>query len=225
MHLGIIKITYNRTVTHFMDNRFVNLGEEVILTLLSQSGTSESATVCFVISLSICYWQFKCWVLHVLCVCVCVCVCVRACACVCERERDRVTSQHINYLNRGLCVWVCVCVCVRERERERERESDRVTSQRSVQCVRNRLNRGLFANTYKHHHCVRHATLFPSRAWTDGKTKDIINCLYFYFESWSSRLWKGALHFRSGLWCSANHNALCQLANQSRLCLSEGGTL
>ncbi len=27
------------------------------------------------------------------------------------------------------------------------------------------------------------------------------------------------------LWCSANHNALGQLANQSRLCLSEGGTL
>ncbi len=25
------------------------------------------------------------------------------------------------------------------------------------------------------------------------------------------------------LWCSANYNALCQLANQSRLCLSEGG--
>ncbi len=24
------------------------------------------------------------------------------------------------------------------------------------------------------------------------------------------------------LWCSANRNALCQLANQSRLCLSEG---
>ncbi len=54
MHLGIIKITYNRTVTHFMDKSFVNLGEEVILTLLGQSGTSESATVCFVMSLSIC---------------------------------------------------------------------------------------------------------------------------------------------------------------------------
>ncbi len=27
------------------------------------------------------------------------------------------------------------------------------------------------------------------------------------------------------LWCSANHNALCQLANQSRLCLLEGGAL
>ncbi len=27
------------------------------------------------------------------------------------------------------------------------------------------------------------------------------------------------------LWCSANHNALGQLANQSRLCLSEGGAM
>ncbi len=27
------------------------------------------------------------------------------------------------------------------------------------------------------------------------------------------------------LWCSANHNALCLLANQSRLHLLEGGTL
>ncbi len=26
MHLGIIKITYNRTETHFMDDSFVNLG-------------------------------------------------------------------------------------------------------------------------------------------------------------------------------------------------------
>ncbi len=155
---GIIKIIYNRTATHFMDDSFVNLGEEVILTLLWQPGASESVTVSmFYISLSICYWLFKCGVLRV----VCVCERVR----VCERERDRVTSQHISYLNRGLCV--CVCVCVWER--------DRVTSQRSVQPVRNRLNRGLFANRYELHHCVCHATLFPSRAWTDGKTKDIIN--------------------------------------------------
>ncbi len=34
MHLGIIKITCNRTATHFVNDRFVNLGEEVILTLL-----------------------------------------------------------------------------------------------------------------------------------------------------------------------------------------------
>ncbi len=58
-----------------------------------------------------------------------------------ERERETVTS-----LNRSMPVCVCVCVCVRERERERERD-DCVTSQQSVQRVRNRLNRGLFANT------------------------------------------------------------------------------
>ncbi len=138
-----------------MDDSFVNLGEEVILTLLWQSGASESVTVCFVISLSICYWLLKCRVLRVVCVC----------------ERERVTAQ------RRVCVW------------ERERETGSHHSGVSF------LNRGLFANTYKLHHCVCHATLFPSLAWTDGKTKDIINCLYFYFESWSSRLWKGVLHF------------------------------
>ncbi len=34
MHLEIIIITYNRTATHFIDDSFVNLGDEVILTLL-----------------------------------------------------------------------------------------------------------------------------------------------------------------------------------------------
>ncbi len=58
MHLGIIKITYYRTAMHFMDDRFVNL-EEVILTFLWKSGTSDSATVCLVIRLSICYWLFN----------------------------------------------------------------------------------------------------------------------------------------------------------------------
>ncbi len=95
-----------------MDDRFVNLGEEVILTLLWKSGTSESATVSFVIILNICYWLL------------CLCVCERDSERErererqWERERDRVTSQHI---------LIAVCVC--ERERERERERDRVTSQ------------------------------------------------------------------------------------------------
>ncbi len=44
MQSGIIKITYNGTAMHFMDDRFVNLGEEVILTLLWESGASESET-------------------------------------------------------------------------------------------------------------------------------------------------------------------------------------
>ncbi len=51
------------------------------------------------------------------------------CVCVCEREGDTVTQQRL------------VCLCERESERET------VTSQRSVQHVRNSLNRGLFANT------------------------------------------------------------------------------
>jgi len=45
--------------------------------------------------------------------------------------------------------------------------------------------------------------VISKRASTDGKTKDIINCLFFHFESWSSQLWKGALNFDSWLWCSA----------------------
>ncbi len=72
-------------------------------------------------------------------------------------ERERVTAQ------RRVCVCVLACVCERE--------------------TRSHHNRGLCANTYEHHHCDCHETLFPSLARTDGKTKDIINCLYIYFES------------------------------------------
>ncbi len=160
--------------------------------MLWQSGASESATVCFVISLSICYWLFKCRVLRI----VCVCVWERGrhghttAACVCERER----------------ACVCVCVCVRERERERQT----VTSQRSVQPVRNRLNCGLFANTYELHHCVCHATLFLT---------------VFILKAEAHDYGKGRYISYSCLWCSANHNALCQLANQSRLRMLEGGAL
>ncbi len=35
MHLGIIKIVYNRKEMHFMDDRLVNLGEEEYLTALT----------------------------------------------------------------------------------------------------------------------------------------------------------------------------------------------
>ncbi len=161
---------------HFMDDRFMNLGEEVILTLLWQSGASESSTVCFVISLSICYWQLKCGV---------------------------------------LCV---VCVWERQKERKRERETgshhSRVYSPSVIAAC---------LQTHTSFITVCHATLFHSRLELMVKLRTLLTV--FNFESWSSWLWKGALHFRCGLWCSANHNALCQLANQSRLCLSEGGTL
>ncbi len=129
---------------------------------------SESMTVCFVISSSICYWLFKCGVLRVMC---------------------------------------RVCVC----------EGNRVTSQRSVQPVRNHLNRSLCtANIYEQHYCVCHWTLFPFRAWTDGKTK---------LKTEARDYGKGHYISDACLWCSANHNVLGQLANQSKLCLLEGEVL
>ncbi len=47
------------------------------------------------------------------------------------------------------------------------------------------------ANTYEHHHCVCHVILFSSGAWTDGKTKDIFNFLYFYLKDEARNNGKG----------------------------------
>ncbi len=58
--------------------------------------------------------------------------------------------------------------------------------------------------------------MFPFRAWTDGKTN---------LKAEASDYGQGRYISDTCLWCSANHNALGQLANQSRLCLSEGGAL
>ncbi len=71
----------------------------------------------------------------------------------------------------SVCARVCVCVW--------ERETGSHHSE--VSCP----NRSLCANTYKHHHCVCHVTLFLFGAWTDGKTKSIINCIYIYLKKWS----------------------------------------
>ncbi len=120
--------------------------------------------VCFVISSSICYWLFKCGVLHV----VCVCMCARV------RERDRVTS-----LESAVLTAACV-------------------------------------QTHKSFISVCFATLFLFRAWTDGNTNLEAEACDYGKERYISD---------ACLWCSANHNALCQLANQSRLHLLEGGAL
>ncbi len=154
-----------------MDDRFVNLGEEVILTLLWQSGTSESATVCMLYLL--------------------LTVQMRSFACVCERDKG---PSGVGCLNCGLCVWE----------------------------IRNHLNRGLFANTYKHHHCVCHVTLFPSRLELMLKLRILLTVFTFILKAKAHDYGKGRYISDKCLRCSANHNALCQLANQSRLCLSEG---
>ncbi len=76
-----------------------------------------------------------------------------------------------------------MCVC----EREREREKDRVTSQWSVQPIINRLNRGLLANTYKHHHGVCHATQFSHQSKPERGTKYISNYLLVMSGSRTNR--------------------------------------
>ncbi len=106
-------------------------------------------------------------------VCVCVCVCVYAHVWEREREggregeRERVTAQH--------------CVCARVWEREREgggvcRHVERVKAQRCVcvcVCERGRhghITTAACVQTHTSFINVCHATLFPSRDWTDGKT-------------------------------------------------------
>ncbi len=98
-------------------------------------------------------------------------------------------------------VWVCVCVRVCER-RETRSHHNRSFITVSVTWLCSPLGLELMV-----------------------KLRTLLTVFTFILKAKARKLWRGALHFRRGLWCSANHNALCQLANQSRLCLSEGGTL
>ncbi len=208
MHLGIIKITHNRTAQpRYYHNAFYGR----LFREPRRGGNSDFATT---------IWSF--WIFAIDCSnaefwTLCVCVCVRErgahsaalwerererggpqCSVVWERgsERERVTAQ------RHVCVWeresqrsiVCVCerervtaqhrVCVWERAREGHNAAlcvrERVTAQQRHGCVCVReentvIHPRLCASTYELHHSVCHATLFRSQ--TDGKTKEIINCL------------------------------------------------
>ncbi len=58
-------------------------------------------------------------------------------------------------------------------------------------------------------------TLFPFQAWTDKSNS----------KAEARDYGKGCYISDVYVWCLANHNALGQLANQSRLHLLEGGTL
>ncbi len=102
---------------------------------------------------------------------------------MCVRERERERERRSHYSTSAILIAACVCVCVFARVRDRE---GHITVESAV----------LIAACLQPHHFFCHATLLPSLAWTDDKTKDIINGLYFYFESWISWLWKGVVHFR-----------------------------
>ncbi len=110
----------------------------------------------------------------------------------------------------------------RERKREKERERDGGHSAASCVCVCVCVCAcslvSLCANC--------HMTLFPSRLELMVKLRTLCSTVFpFVLKAKAWDYGKGRYIFDLCLWCSSNHIALCQLANQSRLCLLEGGTL
>ncbi len=57
------------------------------------------------------------------------------------------------------------------------------------------------------------------------KLRTLLTVFIFTLKAEARDYGKGRYISDTGLWCSANHNTLCQPANQSRLRLSEGGAL
>ncbi len=57
------------------------------------------------------------------------------------------------------------------------------------------------------------------------KLRTLLTVFTFVLKAEARDYGKGCYISDLWLWCSPNYNALCQLANQSRLCLSEGGAL
>ncbi len=122
-------------------------------------------------------------------------------SCVWERG-----SQHSC---RVVCVCVCVCVCV-------------------FACERRRLGHTTVACLQTH---TSFTTVSVTWLWSllglelMVKLRKLLTVFTFTLKAEARDHGKGRYISNSCLWCSANHNALGQMANQSRLCLSEGGTL
>ncbi len=57
------------------------------------------------------------------------------------------------------------------------------------------------------------------------KLRTLLTVFIFTLKAKARDYGKGRYISDACLWCSANYTALGQLANQSRLCLSEGGAL
>ncbi len=108
-----------------------------------------------------------------------------------------------------------MCVTERERERERERQGH-ITVESAI------LTTACVHTHTKHPHYVCHVTMLPSRLELMVK---LMTLLTVFIKPKACDYGKGCYISEECLRCSANHNALCQLANQSRLRLSEGGTL
>ncbi len=133
-------------------------------------------------------------------------MCVYVCVCVSEREgeRERITAQ------RRVCVGVCVCVCARVCDKGRH---GHITT---AACVQTHTSIITVSVT---------RLCSPLGLELMVKLRTLLTVLTFILKAEAGDYGKGRYISDSCLWCSANHNALGQLANQSRLCLSEGGTL
>ncbi len=116
----------------------------------------------------------------------------------------------------GVLHIVCVRTCVCERERERQGHITVESAVLTVACV---------LQIYTSIITVCHMTLFSSRLELMVKLRTLLTVFIFTLKAEASDYCKGRYISDACLWCSANHNALGQLANQSRLCLSEGGAL
>ncbi len=108
--------------------------------------------------------------------------------------------------------------CEREREREREREGH-ITVESAV----------LIAACFQIYTSIitvsvmRLCSPFGLELMVNLRT--LLAVITFILKDEARDYGKGRYISDECLRCSANHNALCQLANQSRLRLSEGGTL
>ncbi len=104
----------------------------------------------------------------------------------CQKERNDLEKRFVHFAERDskvqvgklselpiTNVCVCVCVCVWERESERQGHVTVESAVLIVACLKHIQASSL---------SLSHDSV-PLSAWTDGKTKDIINCLYIYFES------------------------------------------
>ncbi len=114
-----------------------------------------------------------------------------------------------------VCVWcVCVCVCVCERERETQGHITVESAFLIAACLQIHtsiitVSVTRLCSSLRLELMVKLTTLLPVFTFIlKAEARDYCKVRYISDER---------------LWCSSNHNALGQLANQSRLCLSEGG--
>ncbi len=106
--------------------------------------------------------------------------------------------------------FTCVCVCARVCERGRQGHT-------TAACVLQTHTSILTVSVMQ--------LCYPSGLELMVKLRTLLNVFTLILQAKAHDYGKRRYISDEYLWCSANHNALCQLANQSRLHLSEGRTL